>query len=92
MRIKLTSAGPTYKSVDVFDLSKMEPYTLEDLQKKLGSTTSSLVLYLPRTSDLRQLAQAVEPGKKASVVHYCTDGGSRALCAYLGSGWGSVAA
>lgn len=65
----------------------MEPYTLEKLHGQLGSATSNLVLYLPRTSDLRQLRKAVKPGEKAAVIHYCTDGGSRALCAYLGSGW-----
>jgi trimethylguanosine synthase len=65
----------------------MEPYKLEKLHGQLGSVTSNLVLYLPRTSDLRQLSKAVEPGEKAAVIHYCTDGGSRALCAYLGSGW-----
>ena len=65
----------------------MEPYTLEKLHGQLGSITSTLALYLPRTSDLRQLARTVKSGEKAAVIHYCTDGGSRALCAYLGSGW-----
>jgi trimethylguanosine synthase len=86
---RLTLPGPTYRSAEVFDLSTMEPYTLGKLHSDLGLATSNLVLYLPRTSDLRQLAELVEPGKKMSVVHYCTDGGSRALCAYIGSGWTS---
>ena len=81
------SSGPKYNSAEVFDLTTMEPYTLDKLNGQLGSATSTLALYLPRTSDLRQLARMVKSGEKAAVIHYCTDGGSRALCAYLGSGW-----
>lgn len=84
-------SGPSYKSAEIFDLSTMEPYTLEKLTTGLGSATGNLALYLPRTSDLRQLARVVEPGKKAAVVHYCTNGGSRALCAYLGNEWTPLA-
>jgi trimethylguanosine synthase len=84
---ELTISGPSYNSAEVFDLSTMGPYTLERLHSQLGSATSNLALYLPRTSDLRQLRNVVKLGEKAAVVHYCTDGGSRALCAYLGSGW-----
>jgi trimethylguanosine synthase len=43
-----------------------------------------MVLYLPRTSDLRQIADVVEDKKKAVVMHYCMEGASKALCAYLG--------
>ncbi len=43
-----------------------------------------MVLYLPRTSDLRQIAQVVDGDKKIQVIHYCTNGSSRALCTYLG--------
>lgn len=62
----------------------MQPYTLEHIFKEFSSVTKYIVLYLPRTSDLRQIADCVEEGKKGLVVHYCTRAYSRALCAYLG--------
>jgi trimethylguanosine synthase len=62
----------------------MQPYTLEHIFKHFSSITQYLVIYLPRTSDLRQVAECVEEGKKGQVVHYCTKASSRALCAYLG--------
>ncbi|OKL55772.1 hypothetical protein UA08_08989 [Talaromyces atroroseus] len=42
------------------------------------------VLYLPRTSDLKQLARLVDNGEKIHVKHYCMEGSSKALCAYYG--------
>jgi trimethylguanosine synthase len=62
----------------------MQPYTLEHIFKDFSSITQYLVIYLPRTSDLRQVAECVEEGKKGQVVHYCTKASSRALCVYLG--------
>lgn len=43
-----------------------------------------MVLYLPRTSDLRQLARLVEKGNQVIVEHYCMEAASKALCAYYG--------
>jgi trimethylguanosine synthase len=40
-------------------------------------------LYLPRTSDLRQIASLAPEGKKAEVVQYCMEGASKALVAYI---------
>lgn len=62
----------------------MKPYSLEHMFKGFSSFTKHIVLYLPRTSDLRQIAECVEEGKKWQVIHYCTKASSRALCAYLG--------
>lgn len=62
----------------------MQPYNLPYLVDKITNLTPNMVLYLPRTSDLRQIAQKVEEGKQAQVVHYCQNGASRAICAYLG--------
>ncbi|KAJ9494918.1 putative diacylglycerol O-acyltransferase tgs1 [Exophiala xenobiotica] len=76
--------GPSYSNTEVFDLEAMEPYTFSHLYKSFGKVTPNMVLYLPRTSDLRQIAQVVDGDKKIQVVHYCTNGSSRALCTYLG--------
>jgi trimethylguanosine synthase len=62
----------------------MEPYSFRDIHDKFSKLTKHVVLYLPRTSDLRQIAECVEDEKKAQIVHYCTNGRSRALCAYMG--------
>lgn len=40
-------------------------------------------LFLPRTSDLRQIAKVAPPGKKIEVVQYCMEGASKALVAYI---------
>lgn len=76
--------GPGYKSEEIFDLQTMQPYTLQYIFNEFSSVTKFIVLYLPRTSDLRQIAECVEEGKKGQVVHYCARASSRALCAYLG--------
>lgn len=72
--------GPGYRFDSVFDLSRMQPYSLNDLLNLFLSLTDDVILYLPRTSDLRQLAAWVQAGKdeKAiTVMHYCMDGASK---------------
>ncbi|KIW99059.1 uncharacterized protein Z519_00722 [Cladophialophora bantiana CBS 173.52] len=81
--------GPGYREAEVFDLDVMQPYSFGYLYESLKKLTPNVVLYLPRTSDLRQIAKAVGEEKKTQIVHYCTKGSSRALCAYLGD-WGSL--
>ncbi|EGD93534.1 trimethylguanosine synthase [Trichophyton mentagrophytes] len=76
--------GPGYRSDTVFNLSTMEPYSLEFLHAEFSKFTRDVVLFLPRTSDLRQLAATTAPGKKSLVMHYCSEGASKALCIYNG--------
>lgn len=64
--------GPDYAHDAVFDLSKMEPYDLTKLHKSFSAITPDFVLYLPRTSDLNQLAAFVGDDEKLPVIHYCT--------------------
>lgn len=64
----------------MFDLSRMQPYSLNDLLNLFLSLTDDVILYLPRTSDLRQLAAWVQGGedeKRITVIHYCMDGASK---------------
>lgn len=75
----MTKAGPSYRSDAVFDLSQMQPYTLFDLLVPLQTYTKDIVLYLPRTSDLRQLAVTTQKGIKLTVVHYCMEGASKVV-------------
>ncbi|KAK1072302.1 putative diacylglycerol O-acyltransferase tgs1 [Friedmanniomyces endolithicus] len=77
--------GPTYTDYEVFDLNVMGPYTLPFLYSSLSAITPDVVLYLPRTSDLRQLAKHAKPGEMLKVTHYCMHGASKALCVYFGS-------
>ncbi|EPS34060.1 hypothetical protein POX_a00958 [Penicillium oxalicum] len=76
--------GPGYRSDRVFDLSTMEPYSLKKLYQEYSLFTPHMALYLPRTSDVRQMAKFVPEGQKAEVVHYCMDAHSKALCIYYG--------
>lgn len=77
--------GPTYTDYEVFDLNVMVPYTLPFLYNSFSAITPDVVLYLPRTSDLRQLAKHGKSGEKLKVTHYCMHGASKALCVYFGS-------
>lgn len=71
--------GPGYRLDSVFDLSKMQPYNLNDLLDLFLSLTDDAILYLPRTSDLRQLAARAQGGEdeKMTVMHYCMEGASK---------------
>lgn len=61
----------------MFNLSKMEPYSLDKLYKSFSKHTQHVVLYLPRTSDLNQIARYAPEGKKLEVAHYCVMGASK---------------
>jgi len=83
--------GPGYSGDAIFDLTTMQPYDLQKLYDAFSKVTKEVVLYLPRTSDLNQLAQLVSDEseelpdeKKLQVTHYCMRGASKALCAYYG--------
>lgn len=73
----LIITGPGYRSETVFDLAKMQPYKLKDLLCSFENLTKDVVLYLPRTSDIRQLAETTGEGRKTTVVHYCMEGASK---------------
>ncbi|CAK3797750.1 RNA methylase family [Lecanosticta acicola] len=77
--------GPSYTDWDVFDLSYMEPYNLQHLYDSFAKVSTEVVLYLPRTSDVRQLAKHAKVEDKLKVIHYCMHGASKALCVYYGS-------
>lgn len=76
--------GPSYTDWDIFDLSYMEPYNLKVLYDAF-SVSSEVVLYLPRTSDVQQLAKYAKQDEKLPVTHYCMKGASKALCVFYGS-------
>lgn len=73
----LIAAGPGYRSDQVFDLSSMHPYSINDLLNLFLDLTSDFVLYLPRTSNLQQLAARVQEDEKLTVIHYCMEGASK---------------
>ena len=73
----LTTKGTEYGVEDVFDLTKMEPYNLDKLYKSFTKVTNEVVLYLPRTSDLNQIARYGQDGKKLEVSHYAMMGASK---------------
>jgi len=62
----------------------MQPYSLQSLHSSFSAITKDVVLYLPRTSDLRQLARQVKKDEKLKVTHYCMHGASKALCVFYG--------
>jgi trimethylguanosine synthase len=62
----------------------MEPYSVKTLYTEFSLFTPHVVLYLPRTSDLEQLARLVKEEQSAPVMHYCMRGASKALCIFYG--------
>ncbi|KAF3055833.1 Trimethylguanosine synthase [Daldinia childiae] len=73
--------GPGYRTDEIFDLNTMEPYSLAQLHG--AYRTMDHALYLPRTSDLRQIAKLVPDGTKIEVVQYCVEGASKAMVTYI---------
>lgn len=73
--------GVDYRLQDVFDLATMQPYDLDTIYRACGPVEHAL--YLPRTSDLRQIAKLAPPGGKVEVVQYCMEGASKAMVAYV---------
>ncbi|KAI5866962.1 RNA cap guanine-N2 methyltransferase-domain-containing protein [Durotheca rogersii] len=73
--------GPGYKTDEIFDLNTMEPYNLTQLHRAYRAMDHAL--YLPRTSDLRQIAKLAPAGTKIEVVQYCVEGASKAMVAYI---------
>ena len=55
----------------------MQPYNLQTLVDRLRQHSKDAVLYLPRTSDMRQLAKATTESEKIEVIHYCMEGASK---------------
>jgi trimethylguanosine synthase len=68
----------------VFNLRTMEPYSLQKLYNEYSAFTKHVVLYLPRTSDVKQLAKTVPDNSQTTVMHYCMEGASKALCIFYG--------
>jgi trimethylguanosine synthase len=73
--------GPGYSTDEVFDLRTMQPYSLKQLHEIAGPMDH--VLYLPRTSDIRQIAKLAPEDRKIEVVQYCMEGASKAMVAYM---------
>ncbi|KAK3310541.1 RNA cap guanine-N2 methyltransferase-domain-containing protein [Chaetomium strumarium] len=73
--------GVDYRWDEVFDLGTMEPYNLETLHNACRPMEHAL--YLPRTSDLRQIAKLAPDGERIEVVQYCVEGASKAMVAYI---------
>ena len=69
--------GPGYRSDEIFDLSTMQPYSVNEIYEALVKVSPDIALYLPRTSDLRQLAKYASGDRKVEVVHYCMEGASK---------------
>ena len=55
----------------------MQPYGLEQLVTGFGKITNDMVLYLPRTSNLNQIAKYVPEGEQVQATHYCMNGASK---------------
>lgn len=55
----------------------MEPYNLEHQFTNFSKISSHIALFLPRTSNLNQLAQYAQGENQVQVMHYCMKGASK---------------
>lgn len=77
MHVLTLHTGPQYSDDNIFDLSTMQPYNLKHIYDRFSAYVPDFVLFLPRSSDLNQLAKYAPEDKKLEVVHYCTNGSSK---------------
>lgn len=71
--------GPGYREEEVFNLETMEPYGATKIMKAARNISEDVALYVPRTSDLNQLAQLEEEGKLIEGIHYCLERKSKVI-------------
>ncbi|KAL8846750.1 MAG: hypothetical protein Q9221_008176 [Calogaya cf. arnoldii] len=76
--------GPGYSTDPIFNLDTMQPYSLDDLMSSFQWFTQNIALFLPRTSDLQQLAKTNHSSERVKAIHYCMEGASKAMCVYFG--------
>jgi hypothetical protein len=69
--------GPGYRDDAIFNLSTMEPYSIEHQYNNFSKIASHIVLFLPRTSNLNQIANHAKDGSQIQVMHYCMTGASK---------------
>ncbi|KAI4180999.1 MAG: hypothetical protein L6R41_006885, partial [Letrouitia leprolyta] len=69
---------PGYRTDAIFDLATMQPYSLKQLLDPFQQLTENIILFLPRTSDLRQVAKATNEPRRVKIIHYCMEGASKA--------------
>ncbi|KAK3337114.1 RNA cap guanine-N2 methyltransferase-domain-containing protein [Cercophora scortea] len=81
--------GVSYRDHEVFDLSTMQPYSLAQLHEACYPLEHTL--FLPRSSDLRQVARLAPEGEKIEVVQYCMSGASKAMVVFVPAATGSHA-
>lgn len=72
--------GPQYSDDNIFNLSTMQPYNLKHIYDRFSAYVPDFVLFLPRSSDLNQLAKYAPADRKLEVVHYCTNASSKVSC------------
>ncbi|KJZ80597.1 hypothetical protein HIM_00447 [Hirsutella minnesotensis 3608] len=73
--------GPGYRTDKIFDLTKMQPYSILQLWRAYAFMDHAL--FLPRTSDLRQISKLAPKGKSVKGVQYCMWGASKGMVAYV---------
>ena len=55
----------------------MHPYSLEAIFKPFLEVTKDIALFLPRTSDLQQIADVVPNDEQIDVIQYCVRGATK---------------
>ena len=50
---------------------------MDDILQAFSPLTEDVVLYLPRTSNLRQMVKYVPSNRKMTIIHYCMEGASK---------------
>lgn len=77
--------GPKYKSYSKFRLDLGGPNSIFSIIKHARTLGTSICLFLPRNSDLEQIASLAQDDEKILVDFMCLHGRCKGICVYLGA-------
>ena len=75
--------GPSYVESEIWDLGTAEP-SIFDIVQHARTITNQICLFLPRTSNLEQIANLAECGERVGVDYMFANGYCKGMCVYLG--------
>jgi trimethylguanosine synthase len=55
----------------------MQPYNLDHIIRDFSKVTKEIVVYLPRNSNLEQIANHRSVNQNIPIIHYCMKGASK---------------
>ncbi|EEB08735.1 RNA methyltransferase Tgs1 [Schizosaccharomyces japonicus yFS275] len=77
--------GPSYSQKDAYSLSDLTPYPFEALYKQALKITPFVAAFLPKHTDLYELADYGDLTNRVHIQHFAHNGVPRTMCCYFNS-------